>query len=46
MNDIVNSFMGKYFLTFLAIAVILFVINELIKNVLILIKTKGCMNPV
>lgn len=32
MNDIVNSFMGKYFLTFLAIAVILFVINELIKK--------------
>ena len=32
MNDIVNSFMGKYFLTFLAIAVILFAINELIKK--------------
>ena len=32
MNDIVNSFMGKYFLTFLAITVILFVINELIKK--------------
>ena len=39
MNDIVNSFMGKYFLVFLVIAVILFVINELIK-----IKMKECMN--
>lgn len=32
MNDIVNSFMRKYFLTFLVIAFILFVINESIKN--------------
>jgi len=32
MNDIVNSFMGKYFLMFLVIAVILFVINESIKK--------------
>ena len=32
MNYMINRFMGKYFLTFLAIAVILFVINELIKK--------------
>ena len=32
MNDTINRFMGKYFLTFLVIAFILFVINELIKK--------------
>lgn len=32
MNYMINRFMGKYFLTFLAITVILFVINELIKK--------------
>lgn len=34
MNDIVNGFMGNYFLTFLVIAMFLFVITESIKEYL------------
>ena len=34
MNDIVNGFMGNYFLTFLVITIFLFVITESIKEYL------------
>lgn len=40
MNNIINSFMGEYFLIFLAIVIILFVITELIKKYLYFDKNK------
>ncbi|MCR4741446.1 MAG: hypothetical protein K5866_01035 [Treponema sp.] len=40
MNNIINSFMGEYFLIFLVIIIILFVITEAIKKHLYFDKNK------